>query len=87
MQSCKFRNILFIRAGEIDTDGGELREHILVDKIYKEDRATEYLYSCDRKRRLNSLLFSQMEAGYNTLKNQRLGTTLCCSICGYSSSC
>lgn len=71
MQSCKFRNILFIRAGEIDTDGRELREHILVDEIYKEDRAAEYLYSCDRKRKLNSLLFSQMEAGYNTLKNQR----------------
>lgn len=43
----------------------------MVDEIYKEDTATEHLYSWDHKRKLNSLLFSQMDGEYNPWKNQR----------------
>lgn len=42
-----------------------------MDAIYEEDTATEHLYSCDHKRKLNSLLFSQMEGEYNPWKNER----------------
>lgn len=45
----------------------------MVGRIYKENIATESLYSCEHKRKLNFLLFSQMKGRYSLLNTKETG--------------